>query len=118
MESKRQLKFSRMVQKDLGDIFQHQIQDLTGKTFVTVTQVRMSPDLSVAKVYLSIMMENDKEGLINKIMDRKGHIRKLLSLRIGRKVRIVPDLMFFLDDSLEYSENIERILNNLNIPPE
>ena len=118
MESKRQLKFSRMVQKDLGDIFHHEIEDLIGKAFITVTQVRMSPDLRIAKVYLSIMMDVDKQGLIEKIKDRKGYIRKLLSMRIGKKVRIVPDLMFFLDDSIEYSENIERILNNLNIPPE
>jgi len=118
MESKRQLKFSRMVQKDLGDIFHHEVQDLTGRAFITVTQVRMSPDLGVAKVYLSIMMEDDNKELINRIIERKGQIRRLLSIRIGKKVRIVPDLMFFLDDSIEYSENIERILNNLNIPPE
>jgi ribosome-binding factor A len=78
----------------------------------------MSPDLGVAKVYLSIMMVDDKLKLIDHIIERKGYIRKLLSSRIGKKVRVVPDLMIFLDDSLEYSENIERILNNLNIPPE
>jgi len=107
-----------MVQRDLGDIFHHETEELIGKAFITVTQVRMSPDLRIAKVYLSIMMNVDKQELVEKIRDRKGYIRKLLSMRIGKKVRIVPDLMFFLDDSIEYSENIERILNNLNIPPE
>ena len=118
MESKRQLKFSKMIQKDLGDIFHHEIPDLIGKAFITVTQVRMSPDLGVARAYLSLMMVDDKQELIDHIVERKGYIRKLLSDRIGKKVRVIPDLMFFLDDSMEYSENIERILKNLHIPPE
>lgn len=118
MESKRQLKFSKMIQKDLGDIFHHEIPDITGKAFITVTQVRMSPDLGVAKIYLSMMMVDNQQELIDHIIDRKGYIRKLLSNRIGKKVRVIPDLMFFLDDSMEYSENIERILKNLDIPPE
>lgn len=118
MESKRQLKFSKMIQKDLGEIFHHEIQEIIGKAFITVTLVRMSPDLGVAKVYLSMMMIEDKQKLLDHIIERKGHIRKLLSNRIGKKVRVIPDLMFFIDDSLEYSENIERILKNLHIPPE
>jgi ribosome-binding factor A len=118
MESKRQLKFSKMIQKDLGDIFHHEIQDIIGKAFITVTQVRMSPDLGVAKAYLSMMMVDDKQMLIEHIIERKSTIRRLLSNRIGKKVRVVPDLMFYIDDSLEYSANIERILKNLDIPPE
>lgn len=118
MESKRQLKFAKMIQKDLGDIFHHELSELVGRAFITVTLVRMSPDLSVAKVYLSIMMSENKPEMIDKIIERKGYVRKLLSGRIGKKVRIVPDLMFFLDDSIDYSANIERILNNLDIPPE
>jgi ribosome-binding factor A len=118
MESKRQLKFSKMIQKDLGDIFHHEIPELTEKAFITVTQVRMSPDLGVAKVYLSIMMTDDKQKLIDNFIERKGLIRRLLGNKIGKKVRITPDLMFFLDDSIEYSENIDRILNELDIPPE
>jgi ribosome-binding factor A len=107
-----------MIQKDLGDIFHHEIPDLTEKAFITVTQVRMSPDLGVARVYLSIMMVDDKQKLIDSFIERKGLIRRLLGNKIGKKVRITPDLMFFLDDSVEYSENIDRILNNLDIPPE
>jgi ribosome-binding factor A len=118
MESKRQLKFSKMIQKDLGDIFHHEIPDLTNKSFITVTQVRMSPDLGVARVYLSIMMVEDKQKLIDNFIERKGLIRRLLGNKIGKKARIIPDLMFFLDDSLEYSANIDRILNGLDIPPE
>jgi len=118
MESKRQLKFSKMIQKDLGDIFHHEIPDLIGKAFITVTHVRMSPDLGVARIYLSIMMVDDKQKLIDNFIERKGNIRRLLGNKIGKKVRIIPDLMFFLDDSMEYSENIDRIIKNLDIPPE
>lgn len=118
MESKRQLKFSKMIQKDLGEIFHHEVREIIGKAFITVTLVRMSPDLGVAKVFLSMMMVEDKQELIDKIIERKGYIRKLLTERVGKKVRIIPDLMFFIDDSLDYSENIDRILKNLHIPPE
>lgn len=118
MESKRQLKFAKMIQKDLGNIFHHEVPEIIGNAFITVTLIRMSPDLSIAKVYISVMISDDKQQLIDRIIERKGHIRRLLGNRIGKKVRIVPDLMFFLDDSVDYSTNIERILNGLNIPPE
>ena len=118
MESQRQQKFSRMLQKDLGEIFQQDIKGRFGKAFITVTQVRMSPDLGIAKVYLSLMMVEDKDTFMEDLLHKKGHIRKLLGIRIGKKVRIVPDLHFYLDDSADYSDNIESILKNLDIPPE
>ena len=118
MESQRQQKFSRMLQKDLGEIFQQDIKGQFGKAFITVTQVRMSPDLSIAKVYLSLMMVEDVDTFMEELLHRKGRIRKLLGLRIGKKVRIVPDLHFYLDDSADYANNIDSILKNLDIPPE
>lgn len=107
-----------MIQKDLGDIFHHEVEDIIGKAFITVTLVRMSPDLGVARVYLSMMMVDNNQELLDRIIERKGYVRKLLSRKIGKKVRIIPELMFFLDDSMDYSANIERILNDLDIPPE
>jgi len=118
MESQRQQKFSRMLQKDLGEIFQQDIKGQFGNAFITVTQVRMSPDLAIAKVYLSLMMVEDKEGFMDGLIQKKSHIRKLLGNRIGKKVRIVPDLHFYIDDSADYADNIENILKNLDIPPE
>ena len=113
MESQRQQKFSRMLQKDLGEIFQQDIKGQFGNAFITVTQVRMSPDLSIAKVYLSLMLVEDKNAFMEELMYKKGHIRKHLGIRIGKKVRIVPDLHFYLDDSGDYADNIDNILKNL-----
>ena len=114
MYSKRQNKVSRLLQKELADIFQ---KEYSGRAFITVTVVRISPDLSYAKVYLSIMEgtgKSAKDGEVSdNIMIQTKEIRKRLAARIKNKVRIIPDLKFFIDDSLDYEENIDRLLGNL-----
>jgi ribosome-binding factor A len=117
-ESKRQLKISRLIQRDLGEIFQKDAKGYFGDGFITVTRVRMSADLSLARVYLSLMMVKDKDSFIEEMNDKKGLVRRLLGERIGKKIRMVPDLHFYLDDSAEYAAHIENILKNLHIPPE
>jgi len=117
-ETKRQQKISRLIQRELGDIFQKDTKGYFGDALITVTQVRISPDLSMARVYLSLMMVPDKEGFIEKLGEKKGLVRRILGQRIGKNVRIVPDLQFYLDDSAEYADHIENILKNLHIPPE
>ena len=117
LESKRQQKISRLIQRDLGEIFQKNTKGYFGGAFITVTMVRISPDLSLAKAYLSLMMIKDKEDYIQHMNKKKGLIRGMLGGRIGKKIRIVPDLHFYLDDSAEYADNIDRILKNLDIPP-
>ena len=117
-ESKRQQKISRLIQRDLGDIFQKDTKGYFGDAFITVTQVRMTADLSLAKVYLSLMMVSDKASFIQELTDKKGLVRRLLGERIGKKIRMVPDLHFYLDDSAEYADHIAHILKNLHIPPE
>jgi ribosome-binding factor A len=117
MESKRQQKFSKLIQKDLGDIFQKDIKNMFGRAFITVTSVSMSPDLSLAKVYLSFLQVPNSRDLLDKIADQKKEIRMLLSHKIGKQVRIVPDLVFYLDDSAEYASKMDEIISALNIPP-
>jgi len=117
-ESKRQQKISRLVQRDLGEIFQMDAKGYFSKAFITVTRVRISPDLSMARVYLSLMKVKDKENFIQTINEKKGLVRRFLGERIGKNVRIVPDLHFYLDDSAEYADHIDQILKNLHIPPE
>ncbi len=114
METKRQQKFARMIQKELGIIFQQNAKNILGHAFITVTMVRISPDLSIAKVYLSIMMVDDKEAFIRDLTEKKNQIRKELGQRIGKISRIVPDLQFFLDDSVDYAQHIEQILKDIN----
>ncbi len=116
-ESKRQQKFSKLIQKDLGDIFQKDPKNLFGRAFITVTSVKMSPDLSQAKVYLSFLQVPNSKDKFDKIVDQKKEIRKILGLKIGKQVRIVPDLLFFLDDSAEYAAKMDELISGLNIPP-
>lgn len=114
MYSKRQNKVSRLLQKELAAIFQ---KEYSGRAFITVTVVRISPDLSYAKVYLSIMERAGKSAkggeVSDKIKIQTKEIRKRLAARIKNQVRIIPDLKFFVDDSLDYEENIDRLLGNL-----
>lgn len=114
MENKRQQKYARMIQKELGVIFQRNIKNIFGHAFISVTQVRISPDLSLARVYLSIMMVESKETFLKEVSDKKNLIRKELGNKIGKISRIVPDLQFFLDDSVEYAANIEKLLKEIN----
>jgi ribosome-binding factor A len=115
-ESKRQQKFSKLIQKDLSDIVHKDKIGIFGKNFITVAAVKMSPDLSLARVYLSMFMD-DKEGMLQKINHHKSEIRRDLGNRIGKQVRIVPDLEFFIDDLEEKAARIDKIISELDIPP-
>jgi ribosome-binding factor A len=118
-ESKRQKQFSGLIQKDLSDIFQRNAASWVGNhTFVTVTNVKMSADLGVAKVYLSFMLSDKQHEMLDMINMKKNEIRRQLGNRIGKQVRIIPELIFYLDDSADYAARIDQILSNLDIPPE
>jgi ribosome-binding factor A len=110
MDSTRQLKVSRLVQKELGTIFQKDSKNLFGPVMITVTNVRVSPDLGVAKVYVSLFPVKDKEAVLQKIKTKTIEIRKALGDQIKKQVRIIPNLMFFLDDSLDYAQHIDELL--------
>lgn len=116
-ESKRQQKFAKLIQKDLGDIFQKDPKSMFGRSFITVTSVKMSPDLSLARVYLSFLQVANSKEMIEKISDQKKEIRKMLGQKIGKQVRIIPDLVFYLDDSAEYAAKMDELISGLNIPP-
>ncbi|UCS94865.1 30S ribosome-binding factor RbfA [Echinicola marina] len=115
MESKRQQKYSKLIQKELGEIFQRESRPLVGNAMVTVTRVLMSPDLGVAKINLSFLLAN-KEELFDKINAHKSEIRKHLGKRIGKSVRIVPELVFYPDDSSAYAQHMDKIIGDLDIP--
>ena len=112
MESTRQQKISRLVQKDLGEILRHKGQALLGGVLVTVTQVNVTKDLSVAKVYLSLFTTSDKEAMIETIREHTREIRYELGHRVRNQLRVIPDIHFFLDDSLDYIERIDDLLNH------
>ncbi|WP_194776002.1 30S ribosome-binding factor RbfA [Pararhodonellum marinum] len=115
MESKRQLKYSKLIQKELGEIFQREAKPLVGNAMVTVIRVEMSPDLSVAKANLSFLLANNEE-LFERINNSKKEVRKFLGRRIGKNVRIIPELVFLMDDSAAYAQHMNEVISKLDIP--
>ncbi len=117
MDSKRQQKFSRLIQKELGDIFQRDMKGQFGNAFITVTRAEVSPDLGVAKVYLSFMLTPNKQFLLEDIKEQTKHIRLILGNRIRNQARIIPELIFLLDETADYAAKMDALISGLNIPP-
>lgn len=115
--STRQQKFGRLIQKELSDIFQRDKRGILDNTFITISDVDMSPDLSVAKVYISMMLAKDKQKTLEKLNRGKGEIRKALGERIRKHARIVPELIFIIDETEENAFRMEELIKSLNIPP-
>lgn len=109
METTRQQKINRLIQKELGEIFLLQTKAMPG-ILVSVSGVRISPDLSVAKAYLSIFPSEKGKELLANIKTNVKAIRYDLGQRLGKQLRIIPELVFYIDDSLDYLENIDKLL--------
>ena len=109
MTSTRQDKVARELQRDLGEIIQRE-QTMCPGVMITVTGVRVSPDLGVAKIFLSFFPSKDKEASLKAVRTHTKQIRYELGKRVKNQLRIVPELTFFIDDSLDYIENIENLL--------
>jgi ribosome-binding factor A len=112
----RQQKYGKLIQKELSDIFLRDKRGILNNAFITITEVRMSPDLSVAKVYISMMLAKDKKVVSSQINDHKSEFRKALGDRIRNQARIVPDLVFFIDEVEENAQRMEDLIKGLNIP--
>jgi len=117
MESTRQQKYGKLILKELSDLFLHDTKKLFGKAFITVTAVRVSPDLGIAKVYLSFMMTDNKEAVLASIVTQTKVVRKLLGNSIGKQVRVIPELSFYIDDSMDYANKMNEIFSKIVIPP-
>ncbi len=118
MESKRQQKVARQIQKDLSDIFQKEGRTWFDNAFITVTIVRMSPDLGVARIYLSFLAVKNKGFILEQIQERSKQIRQLLGQRVRHQLRIVPEIHFYLDDTAEYAAKMDTLFAGLTIPPQ
>ena len=117
MESKRQQKVGRQIQKDLGEIFQQDAKHLVNGTFVTITAVRVSPDLGIARAYLSFLPEKNKLFLLETIKENTKFIRQKLAERVRHQLRIVPHLQFYIDDTAEYAAKMDLLFADIVIPP-
>ncbi len=109
-ESTRQQKVARQLQRDLSEIFREKGSSLFSGTMITVTTVRISPDLSFAKVFISIFPSQKANEVFKTVEQSSKAIRGELGRRISKQLRIVPELMFFIDDSLDYVQHIGELL--------
>ncbi len=113
MESKRQQKFAGLLQEELAAIFQREGSAYLPNTLVTITKVRVSPDLAVAKVYLSFLNTNNTSLSVATVNSHASEIRYKLGARIRHQARVIPTLSFFVDDTNEYVEHMDKIFNKI-----
>jgi ribosome-binding factor A len=113
MESKRQQKFAGLLQEELAAVFQKEGAAYLPNTLVTITKVRVSPDLAVAKVYLSFLNTDNTTLSVNTVNSHAGEIRYKLGSRIRHQARVVPTLTFFVDDTNQYSAHMDKIFDKL-----
>ena len=109
MQETRQNRISRLLQKELAEIIQSQTRQTHG-ILVSVTRVRISPDLSICTAYLSIFPSEKANELIENIRNNEKSIRYELGRRVHNQLRIIPELRFFIDDSLDYIDHIDELL--------
>jgi ribosome-binding factor A len=110
MEPTRQNKVARLIQKDLGEIFQRLEKDVLQGRMVTITIVRMSPDLSLARVFLSVFPSENCHEFLEHLKQYIRPIRNQLGQKVRNQLRLVPEIAFFIDDSLDYVEKIDQLL--------
>lgn len=110
METTRQQKVSKQIQKDIADIFAKEGAAIVRGLLVTVTAVRVSPDLGYAKVYVSVFPFDRNSELMERLDRENWFIRRALGQRLRNQLKSVPELQFFLDDSMEYIEQIDEAL--------
>lgn len=110
MESTRQQKVARLIQKDLAEILRSISRQFGLGVMISVTVVRITPDLGLARVYLSVFPSNRSEEIIERIVAITTTLRYKLGKLVGKQLRIVPELRFTLDDSLDYAERIDELL--------
>tara|TARA_B100000941_G_scaffold149951_1_gene106269 strand:- start:2678 stop:3016 length:339 start_codon:yes stop_codon:yes gene_type:complete len=111
MESTRQKKVSRLIQKELALIFQNEIRLFSSKIILSVNLVRVSRDLKNAKIFLGFFPCKDPNEYLNIIKSKTNIIRNKLSNQLRNQLRVMPELQFYLDDSAEYFDNINKLLN-------
>lgn len=116
-ESKRQQRFAGVIQQDLGALFQREGGEWAPGAFITITRVRVTPDLAIARIYLSFLNTKTAKGDLQSVRSHTNEIRYKLGTRIKNQARIVPELEFFLDDTNEYVEHMDRLFDEISKEP-
>jgi ribosome-binding factor A len=114
MESKRQQKFAGVIQQDLAAIFQREGNSYLPNTMVTITKVRVTPDLAIARIFLSFFNNTNTQLALQTVKSHASEIRYKLGARIKDQVRIIPQLEFFIDDTNEYVDRMDKIFDKIS----
>lgn len=117
-ESKRQKQFGNLIQEEMSDIFQREGLNIINGGMISISKVKVTPDLLEARIYLSIYNIPEPDKMLAHIKSRDWELRKELGSRIRNNVRKIPVIHFFLDDTLDYVFKMEEIFKNLHIPKE
>ena len=112
MASIRQERVAELLKRELSILFQRESSTWFGGLFITVTQVRIGPDLGLAKVYLSFMAVPDKQAALERVEREAWRVRKALGDKVGKQLRRVPELNFYIDDSLDYVDSVNKALQS------
>jgi ribosome-binding factor A len=118
MDSRRQLRVANLLQEEFGKLLINELKPYLLGNFCTLTSVRVTSDLALARFNISIFKSEEKEPVIENLKLHKNEIRKLLGNTMRHDLRKIPELEFYLDDTLDYVENINNLLKNLNIKKE
>ncbi|MFV0304811.1 MAG: 30S ribosome-binding factor RbfA [Moheibacter sp.] len=110
MESNRQKKVATVFQEELSEVFRKEAKEFYSGRILTVSEVNVTPDLSVAKVYISIFPNKDGDKIIKEIKEKSATYRSILAKTAAKTMRITPELLFYLDSSLDKMEKIDRAL--------
>ncbi|MDI9356006.1 MAG: 30S ribosome-binding factor RbfA [Chitinophagaceae bacterium] len=116
METTKQQKYNRLIQKEISIIFQNDFKHYLGNTFITVTGVRITPDLLMARIHISMFLVKETSQTLELLNSHKNIIRKLLGQRIKTQVRVIPQLFFFKDDTDDNAEYMDKLIQSLEIP--
>ncbi|HPI55484.1 MAG TPA: 30S ribosome-binding factor RbfA [Chitinophagaceae bacterium] len=115
-ESKRQKQVGSLLQHEMSDIFQREGLNVIHGGMISISKVKVTPDLLEARFYLSFYQIPEPQQMLKHIKEQDWHLRKLLAARIKNQVRKIPVLSYYLDDTIEYAQKIEEVFKNLHIP--
>lgn len=110
MESTRQQKVARLIQKEIAELMRQNSRNFGAGVMISVTVVRMTPDLGVARIFLSVFPSDRSKEIIDQVQQSHKMIRFELGKKVGKQLRVIPELQFFIDDSLDYADRIDELL--------
>ena len=113
MDSRRQLQVSSVMQEAFSDILIREGKSIYGKAFVTLTKVKMTSDLGLARFYLSVYNSETPDEIIEKFNERKSELKKKLVERLRNQLRVAPEIEFFRDETLEYAFHMEEVFKKI-----